>query len=536
MNSSSPSQILSGALALHRMGNLRAAMDGYMKVLNGDPQNADALYYVAVVAVQEGQYAEGIKLAERALSFGPQQAARVHNLMGQSYVRLGQPEQALASYDRAIALQPDFADAHGNRATVLGALGRLDESLAGYDRALSLRPGSFEDWTNRGALLQDLDRIEEALASYERAIALQPEFAGAHYNRGNALRELAQLAVASGGSDAGQFDAAEAAYGKAIELDPKLADAYLGRALLRLMRGNWEAGWRDYEYRASVGKPTFMPLNHPRWQGEPPADTRLVLVSEQGLGDAMFFGRFGSLLAGRGYDVTILTRPSMRTLLSSLAGVKIATSPEELAQDPRPIRWLPLMSVAGALGITPATVPADVPYLSAQPERIAAWAQRLGSVGFKIGINWTAGHQTDHNSIRRSIPLSAFAPLAALPGVRLISLQKGPATDQIMDADFRNRILVLDTDPNPEADLFLDTAALMTQLDLVVTCDTSVPHLAGALARPTFTALPVGRLTGAGNSIANDSPWYPTMRLFRQGANATIGPMCFAGSRRPSAS
>ena len=499
------------------MGNLKAAMEGYMKVLNGDPQNADALYYVAVVAVQEGQYAEGIKLAERALAFGPQQA-RLHNLMGQTYLRLGQAQEALASYDRAIELQPDFADAHGNRANVLVIFGRSNEALAAFDRALAIRPTSHEDWTNRGALLQDLDRIEDALASYERAIALRPQFAGAHYNRGNALRELGQIADAAASrsdADAGQHDAAEAAYGKAIELDPKLADAFLGRAILRLMRGNWQAGWRDYEYRASVGKPTFVPLEHPRWQGEPPNDARLVLVAEQGLGDAIFFGRFGPLLAARGYDVTILTRPSMRTLLSSLTGVTIATSSEELAKDPRPIRWLPLMSVAGALGITPATVPADVPYLSAQPERIAAWAQRLGSVGFKIGINWASGHQIDHAFIRRSILLSDFAPLAALPGVRLISLQKGPPTDQIMGADFRKRILMLDTDPDPGADLFLDTAAVMTQLDLIITCDTSVAHLAGALARPVFTALPMVAdwrwLLGR-----DDSPWYPTMQLFRQ--------------------
>ena len=521
VNTSSASQILQGALALHRMGNLRAAMDGYMRVLKDDPQNADALYYVAVVAVQEGQYPDGIKLAQRALSVGPAQP-RLHNLLGQTYVRLGQEQDALASFDRAIELQPDFADAHGNRANVLVNLRRFDDALAAYDRALELRPDSYEDWVNRGALLQDFDLYEEALTSYERAIALRPEVPAAHHNLANILRDLSQIEDARASRkgtppETGSFDLAIAAYDKAIALDGKFFDAYLGRALVHLLRGNWDAGFRDFEYRSKVGKPTYVPLPQKLWKGEPLPGERLVLVAEQGLGDTINFARFGTLLAARGYDVTILVRPSMRALLSTIKGVTIATSPEELAKDPRPLRWLPLMSVAGQLGILPATIPAVVPYLTASPERIATWAQRLGKDGFKIGINWASGHSENLHFLKRNIPLADFAPLAALPGIKLFSLQKGPAVQQIAEVAFRDRITTLDADPNPNDDLFLDTAAVMTQLDLIITCDTSVAHLAGALARPVFTALPM---------IAdwrwllsrNDTPWYPTMRMFRQSA------------------
>jgi hypothetical protein len=169
------------------------------------------------------------------------------------------------------------------------------------------------------------------------------------------------------------------------------------------------------------------------------------------------------------------------------------------------------------LGLTPATVPGAVPYLAADPAKVTAWTGRLGDEGFKIGITWTAGHQTDRNSIRRSIPLPAFAPLAALPGVRLIALQKGAALGDIAHVPFRERIETTDADPDPEADLFLDTAAVMMRLDLVVACDTSTAHLAGALARPVFCALPAAAdwkwLHGR-----DDTPWYPTMRLFRQRA------------------
>lgn len=187
--------------------------------------------------------------------------------------------------------------------------------------------------------------------------------------------------------------------------------------------------------------------------------------------------------------MTILTRPAMKPLLSGL-GVKIATSADDLALDPRAIRWLPLMSIAGALGITTETVPASVPYLSAQPVRIDEWGQRLGTEGFKIGINWVSGHGSTRHFTKRNIPLAAFAPLAALPGVRLISLQKGEAAADIGKVDFRDKIETVATDADPDADLFLDTAAVMTRLHLVVTCDTSVTHLAGALAGPVFAALP----------------------------------------------
>ena len=447
---------------------------------------------------------------------------RSHNLLGQTHFRLGQAEEALASYDRAIQLQPDFADAHGNRANVLVIFGRFKEALAAFDRALAIRPDSHEDWINRGALLQDFELFDEALASYDHAIALRPEFAPAHLNRANVLRDLGQIADARAnlnGTPPGtsSFDLALAAYNKAIALDAKLADSFLGRALVYLLRGKWDAGFRDFEFRTKVGKPTFTALPHPSWNGEPLPGERLVLVAEQGLGDTINFSRFAPLLAARGYDVTLMVRPSMRALLSALHNVTIVTSPEDLAQDPRPIKWLPLMSVAGQLGIQPETVPADVPYLSASPERIASWGQRLGKDGFKIGINWVSGHSENLHFTRRNIPLEQFAPLAALPSVRLFSLQKGPAAAQAPFVGFGNRITVLATDPNPDADLFLDTAAVMTQLDLIITCDTSVAHLAGALARPVYTLLPMVAdwrwLLGR-----DDSPWYPTMRLFRQSA------------------
>jgi tetratricopeptide (TPR) repeat protein len=516
-------ELIQQGLFHHRQGDIAQAMERYVEVLRNDPKNADALYYIAVVACQDGQFKEGADLARRALAVGPPQA-RMHNLLGQALYRLGERLEAIKNYDQAIALDEKLADAHGNRANVLADAGFPDEALKSFDRALALNPMSATDWLNRGALLQSLGRHEEALASFDKAIMCGPDVPEAHVNRGNALKDLGQFDAAAGQTDSARFGEADASYSKAIAIDPKLDPAFLGRGLLRLLRGDWQAGFDDYEHRENVGEPTFVALPQPRWDGEARPGERVVLVSEQGLGDTIQFCRFAPMLAARGLDVTILTRKAMAPLLSTLAGVTIATDAEALTQDKRPLRWLPLLSLPGVLGIRPDSVPAAVPYLAAAPERVDAWRARLGEGSFKIGINWGPGHSNYNSFAKRDIPLAAFAPLAMLPGVQLISLQKGPAVTQVTEVPFSDRIMTLNADPDADADFFLDTAAVMMGLDLVVTCDTSVTHLAGALARPVFTALPVigdwRWLLGR-----DDSPWYPTLRLFRQDAGGRWEPV-----------
>ncbi len=516
-------RLLQQGLFHHRQGQLEQAMERYVEVLQSDPENADALYYVAVVACQGGEYEEGIKLARRAISIGPPQA-RLHNLLGQALYRQGERLEAIKNYDRAIALDPNFADAHGNRANVLADAGFPDEALKSFDRALALKPDSAIDWLNRGALLQALGRHQEALASFQKAVTSAPDLAEAQVNRGNALKDLGQFDAGAGKPDSTRFDEADAAYSEAIKIDPKFDAAFLGRGLLRLLRGDWERGFADYDHRSNVGEPAYIPLPDPLWDGEKRAGERIVLVSEQGLGDTIQFCRFAPLLAARGFDVTLLVRKAMVPLLSGLPRVTIATDVDELAKDKRPRRWLPLLSLPGVLGIRPSSVPAAVPYLAAQPARVKAWRAKLGTGGFKVGINWGPGHSNYNSTAKRDIPLAQFAPLLGLPGVQLISLQKGPAAMQIAEVPFGDRIMTLAADPDADANFFLDTAAVMMNLDLVVTCDTSVTHLAGALARPVFTAVPVigdwRWLLGR-----DDSPWYPTLRLFRQEADGRWEPV-----------
>jgi tetratricopeptide (TPR) repeat protein len=523
--------IVERALALHRSGAVAEAARLYSEVLARQPRNVDALRYLAMIFCQQEQFRKGIDLLRKALEIAPQSGA-THNLLGRAQHRIGELDAALASFDAALACQPDLAEVHGNRGSVLTDLGRLVEAIESYDRALALNPNSFEDCCNRGIALNMLGRHEEALACFDRAIVLNPTIAEIQTNRGNVLSIL------------DRFEEAIEAYDRAIGLRPDLAEAYaqkgltlknLGRlgegrpliekavamrpndatiafalAQVLLQQGEWRLAWPHYERRVYLANPTYQPLTSNRWNGERPDDHRLVVVTEQGLGDAIQFGRYAALLAGRGHAVTVLTRPVLQPLLSSLPGVeRVVTSTDELARDPRPFRWVPLMSLPRALHLTPSSIPAQEPYLSVDPSRIAAWGKRLGGSGFKIGIAWQSARRD------RSAPLINFAPLAEIDGVRLISLQKQPGSAQIDQVSFASRIERPTDDADTGAEALLDTAAIIMDLDLVVSVDTMAVHLAGALGRPVFVAL---RRIADWRWLTDreDSPFYPATRLFRQ--------------------
>jgi tetratricopeptide (TPR) repeat protein len=515
-------QLLTQGLFHHRRGEVRQAMERYSEVLQKDPKNAEALYYVAVISCQEGQFKQGVDLLRRALTLVPPEA-RMLNALGQALDRLGEPLEAIKALDQAIALDPKLAAAHANRANILIDAGMPVEALKGFDRALELAPDSAPDLVNRGGLLELVGRPEDALKDYDRAIAADPNMAEVHANRGAVLKDLGLIDMARGQTDTKNFDEAIAAYGRAVKIKRGLHEAYAARGQIKLMTGDWVGGFADYDHRAEFANPTVKPLPDPRWHGEKRDGERIVLVAEQGLGDIIQFSRFAPIVAAQGHDVVLLVRKGMAPLLSTLQGVKIVTDPADL-DAMRPLRWLPLMSVPGVLGVTPETMPKDASYLTAEPARVAAWAGKLGNAKFKIGINWTPGNPDRTIMAQRAMPLTAFRDIAALPGVELISLQKGAATRDIRGVAFRDKIRTIDADPNPDADFFLDTAAVISQLDLVIGCDTSIVHLAGALGKPVFVAVP---LISDWRWMLNrdDTPWYPTMRVFRQDAPQQWGPV-----------
>ena len=425
--------------------------------------------------------------------------AVAHRERGTLLLTLDRPDEALPSLNRATELEPDDEHAHNSRGSALRALRRNAEALASWDRALELNPQHAQVYINRGPALQDLERPEEALASCERAIALQPECPAAHLNRGGALHDLSRL------------EESLASIERAIALDPGCAAARCNAGMLHLQLGRLASGWALYEQRPDALAATAWP--QPLWRGhEAIRDKTLLLHCEQGFGDAFQFCRYALLAEARGARVVLSVYEPLRRLLRGLS-----PNIQTLGERDKPEDFdfhCPLLSLPLAFRTTLDTVPRSPRYLAAEPERVARWQQRLGTHGFRIGICWQ-GNPRNAGEVGRSPPVAMFARLSALPGVRLISLQKHHGIEQLaaLPAGLSVEELGQEFDAGPDA--FLDAAAAMESLDLIISSDTAIAHLAGALGRPTWLVLkhvPDWRWL----MQREDSPWYPAHRLFRQ--------------------
>jgi tetratricopeptide (TPR) repeat protein len=383
------------------------------------------------------------------------------------------------------------------------AAGRHGEAEAALRNELSLHPQDPQALDALGVCLHFQGQMAEAVDAYRRALALDGSRAVTWYNLGTTL------------SDDGNATDAVAAYRACLALDPanESASYNLSRSLLLL--GEWDEGWRLYEARGRKRNPLYRPLKFERWTGEPPGRYVLVLTTEQGMGDAIQFARFAPHLRRAGYEVLIWTAPLLVPLLAGLAGGIRVVSGTGLRIEGVAVKWSPLMSVPAALRLTPATVPA-APYLAAEPARAARWAERIGRHGRKVGLVWQGNVAHAHDK-RRSMHLRALEPLTQIPEVRLISLQKQPGSAQIGEVPFGARVETVAADSAVDAEALLDTAAIMSHLDLVISVDTMAAHLAGALGRPVWLALD-DKPDWRWMLERADSPWYPTMRVFRQSA------------------
>jgi len=385
------------------------------------------------------------------------------------------------------------------QAAELKQQGRLAEALLSYDQAIALKPDYAHAFNNRGNVLQIMGRLEEAVASYRQAIAFKPDYAFAFNNLGGALRLLKR------------FDEAIAAYDQAVALQPDYAAALTNRAQSKLLLGRMSEGWRDYECRLSEEfRKTLAVPDIPDWAGESLAGRNILIYAEQGLGDIIQFCRYVPMLSERGANVSLLAPANLLRLLSSLHG-KCRVLSSLTGYDRFDYRCA-LMSLPYRLGTRLDNIPAPTPYLSVDARRVEHWRDRIGQHGLRVGICWQGKMTSDPG---RSFSLSELYPISQIPGVRLISLQKQSAEEELahLPPGMSVRAFGEDFDSGPDA--FLDTAAMMQNLDLIITCDTAVAHLAGALARPTWLALPYVP-DWRWFLDRNDSPWYPTLRLFRQ--------------------
>ena len=443
---------------------------------------ADAHQQSGVALAKQGQLEPAQRRFEQAIECRPDLAAAHHNL-GVVLAQQKRLDAAIASFQKTLELEPGFVDAHGNLGLAYFEQGRAAEAVAQFGKALKLGPGSPETYNNLGAALLQQGRVAEAARSYRQALRLKPEYPEAHLN--------------------------------------------LARSLL--LQGDFEQGWLEYEWRQRCRDAPARTFRKPRWSGKALAGRTILLYAEQGLGDTLQFIRYAPLVKQGGGAVVVECQPALLRILSRCPGI------DELVGAGKPLPdfdvHASLLSLPSLFRTTLATIPSQSPYLFAEPRLIEQWQARFSQLsGFKVGVAWQ-GNPDFTGDRYRSIPLDQFEPLAELPGVQLINLQKGPAAAQLVALSERFKIV----DYGPQVDLrqgaFMDAAAMMMNLDLVVACDTSVAHLAGALGVPVWVALPFAP-DCRWLLDRHDSPWYPTMRLFRQTEPGNWGPVFKAMARR----
>jgi tetratricopeptide (TPR) repeat protein len=424
--------------------------------------------------------------------------AEVYHHRGDLLEELQRWEAALESYDQALHYKPDYAAAYCNRGNVLKTLQRFEEALKSYDRAIALQPGLAAAHYNCGIVLQKLNRIEEAVDSYDRMITLRPDYAAAHYNRGNALKDLRRL------------EEALASYDRVLAIQSDHPMANVNKALIQLLLGNYVEGWKLYEWRwkhelLNEARRFTQPL----WLGAEPLENRTLLIhSEQGLGDAIQFCRYARLAEEKGAKVILEASQSLMALFKTLPGNVM------LVEKGKPLpdfdSYCPLMSLPLAFKTTVETIPVGIPYLSADPPKRNYWRKKLGGTTKpKIGLVWS-GSSDFKNNQQRSIVLKMLKPLLELP-FEFHSLQVEYREGEKI---FLESLQNLD-DHSEELRDFSDTVALMTEMDLVISIDTAVAHLAGAMGKKVWVLLPY--IPDFRWMLErSDSPWYPTAKLWRQ--------------------
>lgn len=561
------------AWSLYTQGRVSQAAQAFAQLVQARPAWGEALHMQGVCHLQLKQHAQALPALQAAAQYTPQDPS-VHSNLGLVLRALKRWDESLAAYDRALQLKPDFAQAWANRGNVLRDMGRGDAAVASYQQALVCQPhyaqalhglglalGDVRRWSeslaafdaallqqpdyaiaymDRGNTLRELERVPEALQSYERALQLNPQYAQAWSNRGVVLKRLGRMADAATSyeraiaidpsfvdaivnyatllKDMMRLPSAVAMNGRALALDPDNSGAHLNLAICHLVSGDWALGWPHYEWRWKTeqlkdGVRTFA---QPQWQGESLEGKTILLHAEQGLGDTLQFCRFAQMLAARGAKVLLEVQAPLLGVLAQLSGVHALLARGQVL--PPFDLHCPLLSVPLALGLTLANLPPASAYLQADVEASRAWRHQVGQGEVRVGVVWSGRpeHKNDHN---RSIPFEEFQRMFR-PGLHFHCLQKEFRLADRQALASRSDVAVWDS----QLHSFSDTAALIDAMDVVVSVDTSVAHLAAAMGKPVWLLLPfspdwrwvIGR---------DDSPWYPHMRLFRQADTGQWAPV-----------
>jgi tetratricopeptide (TPR) repeat protein len=556
-------------LALHEEGRALEAAQFYQRALRCVPQD-ERLHFSLGKAFQDaGRFQEALSCYRRTIALATDCAPAYFN-MGLLFIAQALYPEALAALQQAIALAPGLAEAHNNLGIVLQALQRSAEALACFQRAVQENPDYSEAWCNMGRLLFAQQRWDDAIPFFEKALALKPTYVAAlhnlglchhkkrdleraetcyrkvlalspdhhpaHLDMGNTFldrgdmpgmaawyRKALELApndteafvnVGRMLRDQGQWEEALACYDKALQRDPGHVEAHFSRALIYLALGRFREGWKAYEWRLQISDWSKKAYPHrlrtPRWNGEPFVGRTLLVHHEQGFGDTLQFVRYLPMVKARGGTVVFEVPGALKVLLMGIPGADdiLELSPTGASRRAYDLH-IPLLSLPGLFGTTLESIPAQVPYLAADPAKVSAWAKRIDGNLFRIGIVWAASNW-NAKLAEKSCPISHFLPLAETPGVQIVGLQKNPAANDLAAAaaaGIRNY--------GEEFADFSDTAAAIANLDLVISVDTAAAHLAGAMGKPVWVVLPC---VADWRWLLNreDSPWYPAMRLYRQ--------------------
>ncbi len=519
----------------HAAGRLDEAQTMYRRVLAAAPSHVKSLHYLGAALAQSGVFAEAEALMLRAVALAPDYVEAHRNLavalarqgrlddaiqryrtvlalapgdaetwrmLGALLEKTGQRTEAIDAYRRAVALRSDYVEAHNDLGAALYAAGRVDEAIARYRRLLALKPDYADAHNNLGAALRREGRIVEAVASYRQALRLNPD-AETYANLGKALQ------------DQGLLDDAIVSFERAVELAPGNAPAHfrLGEALM--LKGDFTRGAAEYEWRWKLPTQAHLPApDAPLWDGQKLPGETILLQAEQGLGDVMLFVRFAPFVRQHCARIVLQSWAPLTRLLATVPGIDAVIGPDE--KPPAVAAYTPVVSLMRIFGTGLDRMPATVPYLAADPAGVAAMTGRIGTCpGLKVGLVWAAALRPDRlpedGDERRSIGLAPLAPLLDVENVTFFSLQKGAPTDAIAASPFAGRLI----DLAPQLSDFADTAAAVSHLDLVISVDTSVAHLAGALARPVWIPLHFA-VDWRWQRERTDARWYPSARLYRQ--------------------
>ena len=518
------SRFFEQAIQHHQAGQLEQAKKKYQEILDTNPQHADSSHLLGLVEYQYGNYVKAIEHIQQAVLISPKQPvflnnlgnvlkemgeldrsvqayqqalevapddAEIHNNLGVTLKEMGELDRSVQAYQQALEINPQYAEAHNNLGNVLKEMDQLDESIHAYQKALKINPQYVEVYNNLGNVLKEMDQLDESIHAYQKAIQIQPDYVEAHINLGVVLREQVRLKESI------------QAHQQAIQIQPDYDEAHINLAITFLLQGQLTAGWKEFEWRRSRKRDFKRPL----WDGTPLNGKSILIYAEQGFGDTIQFVRYIDLLPDANTIIIVVCQPELKTLFKSINRIDtLVTKGEDI---PDSDVHVPLLSLPYMFNTTLDTIPARIPYLYLNPEADSVF--HLGdSHDLKIGIVW-AGRLTHANDNNRSIDLKWFKCLLDIRNCEFFSLQVGERREDIKQHGYHRTI----KDLGKQFTDFHHTALAILQLDLVISVDTAVAHLAGALGKEVWTLLPFVP-DWRWMLDRSDSPWYPSMTLFRQ--------------------